>query len=207
LASYNAKYVIKHKLLPKETTSFRVDFEGIAWLKTNEKVPETFNPHEFTPITLKEQPTKFNLQCAGNVATTDLYKNVAITNLSINPKHIEGTLFNYGIQEVTIPQLLISYYNENKEIIWVEHQFLREGIRVQRKQYFKYPLQLNDNIKVINSNLENCFVNGLPNKSISEKVVPNRNEMHLKEQLQPLGNNTNFNYFKIEVNNYIGNPR
>ena len=207
LASYNAKYVIKHKLLPKETTSFRVDFEGIAWLKTNEKVPETFNPHEFTPITLKEQPTKFNLQCAGNVATTDLYKNVAITNLSINPKHIEGTLFNYGIQEVTIPQLLISYYNENKEIIWVEHQFLREGIRVQRKQYFKYPLQLNDSIKIINSNLENCFVNGLPNKSISEKVVPNRNETHLKEQLQPLNNNTDFKYFKIELNSYIGNPR
>ena len=102
---------------------------------------------------------------------------------------------------------MISYYNENKEIIWVDHQFLREGVRVQRKQYFKYPFQLNDSVKVINSSLENCFVNGLPNKSIAEKVVPNRNESHLKEQLQPLNNNTNFNYFKIELNNYIGNPR
>ena len=207
LATYNAKYHVKHKLMPKEVSSFKINFEGIAWSKTEDSIPKTFNPDEFTPVDFEEQPTKFNLQCAGNIATTDLYKNVAITNLNLDPKHIEGTLFNYGIQEVTIPQLLISYYNENKEIIWVEHQFLREGIRVQRKQYFKYPLQLNDSIKIINSDLENCFVNGLPNKSISEKVVPNRNEMHLKEQLQPLGNNTNFNYFKIEVNNYIGNPR
>ncbi|MDV7186817.1 hypothetical protein R3X25_05940 [Lutibacter sp. TH_r2] len=206
LATFNAKYVIKHKLLPKETTSFRVDFEGIAWLNPNEKVPETFNPHEFTPISLEEQPTKFNLQCAGNVATTDLYKKVAITNLDIDKNTINGTLFNYGIQEVTIPQLLVSYYNSTKEIVWVEHQFLREGVRIQRKQTFNYPIQLNDSLEVINSSLENCFVNGLPNKSIAQKVVPTRNNTHLNEQVQPLDNSTDFEYFKIELNNYIGNP-
>ena len=207
LASYNAKYVIKHKLLPKEITSFRIDFEGIAWLNPNEKIPATFNPDEFTPIELEEQPTKFNLQAAGNVATTDLYKKVAITNLDIDNNHIEGTLFNYGIQEVTIPQLLVTYYDTKKEIIWVEHQFLREGVRVQRKQYFNYPLQQNDSMEVINNSIENCFVNGLPNKSIANKVVPNRNENHLKEQLQPINNTSDFKFIKIELNNYIGNPK
>lgn len=209
LASYNAKYVIKHKLLPKEVTSFRVDFEGIAWLNPNEKIPATFNPDEFTPIELEEQPTKFDLQSAGNVATTDLYKNVAISNLDIGNENIEGTLFNYGIQEVTISQILVSYYNAKKELIWVEHQFLREGVRVQRKQYFNYPLQKNDSIEVINNSIENCFVNGLPNKSIAQKVVPNRNENHLKEQLQPINinNSSDFKFIKIELNNYIGNPK
>ncbi|WP_111707431.1 hypothetical protein [Lutibacter citreus] len=206
VSTFNAKYVIKHKLLPKEVTSFRLDFEGIAWLNPNEKVPETFNPHEFSPITLEHQPTKFNLQCAGNVAITDLYKKIAITNLEIDDEHIEGTLFNYGIQEVTIPQLIVSYYNKDKEIIWVEHQFLREGVRVQRKQYFDYPLQKNDSIEVINSSLKNCFVNGLPNKSISEKVVPNRNLNHLKEQLQELKSSNEFQFIKIELNSYVGNP-
>jgi hypothetical protein len=207
LASYNAKYVVKHKLLPKEVTSFRVDFEGIAWLNPKEKVPETFNPHEFTPIHLDEQPTKFNLQIAGNIATTDLYKNVAISNLKIDEKNIQGTLFNYGIQEVTIPQLLISYYNQNKEIIWVEHQFLREGIRVQRKQLFNYPIQLNDTVQVISNSLENCFVNGLPNKGVAQKIVPNRNYNHIPEQLIPLNLQSKFNYIKIENNNFVGNPK
>lgn len=207
LATFNAKYVLKHKLLPKEVTSFRLDFEGIAWLNPNEKIPVTFNPNEFTPITLAQQPTKFNLQCAGNVAITDLYKKVAITNLEIGPKKIEGTLFNYGVQEVSIPQLIVSYYNENKEIIWVEHQFLRKGIRVQRKQYFNYLLQENDTIEVINNSLKNCFVNGLPNKLIAKKILPNRNKNHLKEQLQSIDNGTDFKFIKIELDNYIGNPK
>jgi hypothetical protein len=34
---------------------------------------------------------------------------------------INGTLFNYGIQEVTIPGLLISYYNSEKKLIYVDH--------------------------------------------------------------------------------------
>ena len=140
------------------------------------------------------------------VAITDLYKNVAISDLNINKNHIKGTLFNYGIQEVTIPQILFTYYNSNKELVWVEHQFLREGVRVQRKQYFDFPLKTNDSIIVINSSLENCFVNGLPNKSIANKIVPNRIKGHLNNKLQQLNTNSNFKFLKIELNNYIGNP-
>ena len=101
---------------------------------------------------------------------------------------------------------LRSIVHNNKEIVWVEHQFLREGVRIQRKQTFNYPLQLNDNLQIINNSLENCFVNGLPNKSIAKKVIPTRNSNHLNEQIQPLENSTDFKYFKIELNNYIGNP-
>jgi hypothetical protein len=32
LATFNAKDVIKHKIMPKETTSFKVNFEEISWL-------------------------------------------------------------------------------------------------------------------------------------------------------------------------------
>ena len=202
LASYNAKYIIKHKLLPKETTSFRVDFEGIAWLKPGESVPKTFNPDEFTPIELTEPPTKFNLQCAGNVATTDLYKNVSMSELKFDNEQLRGTLFNYGTSEVTIPQILVSYYDENKQISWVDHQFLKEGIRVQRKQYFDYDMFDTDSVVTINSSLENCFVNGLPNRSIANKIVPDRDKTHLEEQLQPVQNG----YVKIELNNYVGKP-
>jgi hypothetical protein len=41
-----------------------------------------------------------------------------------------GLLFNYGIQEVTIPGLLISYYNSDKKLIYVDH-FIREGAVAQ----------------------------------------------------------------------------
>ncbi|MGB5371257.1 MAG: hypothetical protein WBN18_12580, partial [Flavobacteriaceae bacterium] len=129
LANYNAKYHIKHKLMPKETTTFKVDFEGIAWAAIGDVMGPSFDPDQFTPIDLGEQPTKFNLQCAGNVAMTDLYKQVALQSLQFTDNGIKGELFNSGIQEVTIPQLLISYYNGDRELLWVDHQFLTDGIR------------------------------------------------------------------------------
>ncbi len=206
LANYNSKYHVKHKLMPKETTSFRIDFEGIAWSSTKDTLPPTFNPDEFTPVDFKQQPTKFNLQCAGNVAITDLYKQMALQDLHTKGKKIKGTLFNSGVQEVTIPQLLVSYYDKNKALIWVDNHFLREGVRIQRKQYFEYEAQNLNGLEIITSGLDNCFVNGLPNVSIAEKVFPNRNTKHPLEQLQPLEGD-GFEFIKIELNGYIGNPK
>ena len=206
LASHNAKYVIKHKLMPKEITSFKVNFEDIAWLKNTETKPTTFNPNEFTPLEIIKTPATFDIQCAGNVAITDLYSQVGLSDLVINDGNLKGTLFNFGIQEVTIPELLVSYFDSNKNLIYVDHFFVREGVRVQRKQYFDYTFLDLSKIKLLQSSLENCFVNGLANESIAKEVVPNRNINSEKEQLQKV-KGRGFDFIKVEINNYIGNPR
>lgn len=205
LATYNAKYHVKHKLMPKETCAFKINFEGIAWSKTQDSIPKAFNPDEFTPVEFEEQPTKFNLQAAGNVSSSDLYKQMVISDIEVHSKHINGTLFNSGIQEVTIPQLLITYYDKNKNMIWVDHTFVKEGIRQQRKQGFDYQMLGKSSIKIINNSMDHIFVNGLPNSSISNKIISNRIENHLDSQLQVI-NHSNFGYIKIETNAYIGNP-
>ncbi|WP_435415309.1 hypothetical protein [Polaribacter aestuariivivens] len=205
LATYNAKYHVKHKLMPKEISSFRINFEGIAWSKTQDSIPKTFNPDEFTPIELEGQPTKFNLQVAGNVSKSDLYKNIVLNDISINKEKITGTLFNSGLQEITIPQLLFTYYDANKELVWVDHHFIKEGIRQQRKQYFNYKIPQNDSLKIINEDMSACFVNGLPNKNIANKVVPDRIKNHTKNELQKI-KHSNYSFIKIEMNAYIGNP-
>ncbi|WP_303317943.1 hypothetical protein Q4Q34_18705 [Flavivirga abyssicola] len=205
LATYNAKHQVKHKLMPKEVSAFRINFEGIAWSKTQDSIPKTFNPDEFTPVEFDEQPTKFNLQVAGNVSGSDLYKATTISALNITSESIKGNLFNSGLEEVTIPQLIISYYDTNKTMIWVDHLFLEEGIRQQRQQPFEYKLLQNNTIKLINSDMTNCFVNGLPNEAISNKVVPNRIEDQTQSVLQPISH-SHYSYVKIEVNTYIGNP-
>jgi len=171
LATYNAKYHVKHKLMPKETSSFKINFEGIAWSKTEDSIPKTFNPDEFTPVELEEQPTKFNLQVAGNVSGSDLYKNIALSRLEIKEQTIIGSLFNSGLQEVTVPQLLITYYDEDKTLLWVDHLFIKEGIRQQRQQEFSYTLLEDTTIEIVNSDMQNIFVNGLPNDDISNKIV------------------------------------
>ncbi|WP_047550223.1 membrane protein [Psychroserpens sp. Hel_I_66] len=206
LATYNAKYHIKHKLMPKETTAFKINFEGIAWSKTQDSIPKTFNPDEFTPIELEDQPIKFNLQAAGNVSGSDLYKKIVLNDMSITNGEIQGSLFNSGLQEITIPQLLVSYYDANKTLVWVDHIFVKAGIRQQRKQYFKYPLIENGNFTIISDNMENIFVNGLPNEPISNKIVPNRIENHLDLEFQSI-EHPNFSFIKIETNTYIGKPK
>ncbi len=206
LATFNAKDVIKHKILPKETTSFKVNFEEVSWLKKEANKPTTFNPNEYTPKNIAETPSNFDIQSAGNVAITDFYIQVALSDLVVENNHLKGTLFNYGIQEVTVPELIVSYYTKEKELLYVDHYFVREGVRVQRKQYFDYKLLDLTNCKIILSSLENCFVNGLPNKDLAQTIVPNRNKVMEKELLQKV-NGKGFSYVKIELNNYIGNPK
>ena len=206
LATFNAKDVIKHKILPKETTSFKVNFEEISWLKKEVKQPTTFNPNEYTAKDITETPANFDIQSAGNIAITDFYIQVALSDLAIENNHLKGTLFNYGIQEVTVPELLISYYTANKELLYVDHYFVREGVRVQRKQYFDYKLLDLSTCKIIQSSLKNCFVNGLPNESLARTIVPKRNKKVADELLQEV-NGKGFSYIKIELNNYIGNPK
>ena len=205
VATFNSKYTIKHKLNPKETTPFKIEFEDIAWVKNNEVKPKTFNPDEFSPKTFTSKPISFNLHAEGNVVTTDLYNSVALNELEIKENKIQGSLFNFGIQEVTISELLISYYNKNKELIYVDHYFINEGIRIQRKQYFDYKLLDLSKLKVINSNIENCFVNGISNESIARYVFQRNNSNELN-QLQKI-NGKGFSYVKINFNNFIGNPR
>ncbi|MFC4633596.1 hypothetical protein ACFO3O_06735 [Dokdonia ponticola] len=206
LATYNAKDHIKHKLMPKEISSFRIDFEGIAWSRTKDSIPTSFNPDEFTPVEFEEQPTKFNVQVAGNVATSDVYKEASLSAISVGSKTITGNIFNSGIEEITVPQLLITYYDTNKTLLWVDHLFIKEGIRQQRKQEFEFPLLEEGGIQVINDEMKNIFVNGLPNDGISNKVVPNRIESHTTSELQKIVH-PNYSYIKIEINSYIGNPK
>jgi len=205
LANYNAKYHVKHKLMPKEVSAFRINFEGTAWSKTKDSIPKTFNPDEFTPVEFNEQPTKFNLQIAGNVSGYDLYKKATLSAINSNETTINGTVYNSGVQEITIPQLLISYYNKDKQMLWVDHLFLKDGIRQQRQEQFNYKLLKNIPIQIISNDMDNCFVNGLPNNDIAKKIVHNRIKNHTKSQLQPI-KNPNYSFIKIELNSYIRNP-
>ena len=205
LATFNAKHIMKHKLMPKEKTAFRVDFEGIAWSNIDDEIPETFDPDEFTPVDFEEPPSKFNLQVAGNVANTDLSKIIAVSHLIVEEEKIHGQLFNSGIEEVTIPELLISYYDENNSILWVDYKFVKDGIRQQRKRDFEYDITDIGHVNVLNTSMENVFVNGLPNDQISRKTLPNRNNELNHLDLQNI-EHPQFQYLKIDLNAYIGNP-
>ncbi|WP_445382576.1 hypothetical protein [Robiginitalea sp. IMCC43444] len=206
LARYNAKYHLKHKLMPKEITAFRIDFEGIAWSSADQKMPGTFDPETFTPVRMHSEPVTFDLQCAGNVATSDLYKSMALQQLNINKGELSGMLYNSGIQEITIPQLLVAYEDDSRGLVWVDHHFLLEGVRVQRTQPFQYQLKNLEDLEVLQESLEKCFVNGIPNREIQKKFKLQRDRNpDTTGRIQYRG--AGYHYISIDMNAFIGNPR
>lgn len=211
LATFNAKDVIKHKLLPKETTPFRVNFEDIAWKNTDDRKPTQYTPDTFTEITLEATPATFEVQVKANVATTDLYQPLVLSDvyLKYNPlaqeEILSGFLFNQSVQDATVPQLLIGYYNDQKELIWTDATYIDASVRQQRKKDFTIPLEVQQHIRLIEKGLRNVSVNGLPNEEISRKVVPNRrggiqDPSFIKIE-HPI-----YSYLKIKPNAYVGSP-
>ncbi len=203
LASYFAKDIIKHKLMPKEITSFRINFEGVAWSNITDKIPQKFNPNEYTTLKLNEKPISFDLHVSSNFTGSDLNNNLAIVDQKIQNGTLIGTLFNNGYNEITTPQLILSYYNSKKQIEYVESVYLDKGIRQERKRHFSYKLKNNKKIEMIDNSMKNCFVNGFKNSALS---IKNRQKDQETDILQELTGET-YKYLKVEVNLFIGNPK
>ncbi|MGB5980886.1 MAG: hypothetical protein WBG46_01965 [Nonlabens sp.] len=196
LASYNAQYELKHKLLPMEQSPFKIGFQGIAWSTTKDEIPSVYDPDHYTPLFFENAPTKFAIQAAGNVSTEDLDEPLTISDLNLQSKQLTGSLFNTGIQEVTIPQMLTSYYNENQELIWLDNYFVSESVRPYRKQKFEVTLQDLKGLKVIDQDMSNCYVNGMPNKILS---TPQTKTLQ-KTDMQSIP------YVSLMTNSYISKP-
>jgi hypothetical protein len=101
------------------------------------------------------------------VDKNDLYRSFGTQEVKISGSKIIGNLLNYGTEEISIPKLLISYSDNNDDLVWVETSFMREGVRQQRKRPFEVPLaQLNKLELIKKGTNEDFYVNGLANKKI-----------------------------------------
>jgi len=200
LATFSTKLDSKHKLNPMELTPFKIEFEEIAWINS-EKSKKSFNPKEFHPKKIKTTPSHFVLHASSTVATKDLYQAMQLNDININKKLINGMLFNSGNKEVTIPQILVSHY-KNEELIWVDHQFLKESIRPHRNLNFTYGLNAISDINVILNSTENCYINGIENKDASSDRRQHFSTDKLNNDLIKINANEQL---KIVFNNFIGN--
>ncbi len=145
LTRYNAQTVIQHKLLPQAATPFRVDFEGVAGaVLTDTLALDDFVPGAFTPLILEQSVASFAVYARAVVTGRDLAASVATQNMRISESDgqvfVQGELLNNGTNEATIPQLLLTYYDEQGEVAWVEEHFIEQAIRPQRSVLFRVPL-------------------------------------------------------------------
>jgi hypothetical protein len=200
LASFSTKFDSKHKLNPMEQTPFKIDFEETAWVKSD-KSKASFNPMEFHPKLFSRKPEKFVIHASSTVATNDLYQEFHLNDINKNKKGIDGLLFNSGNKEVTISELLISYYKNNK-LIWVDHEFLKESIRPHRAKKFTHNMREVSDIKILSESTKNCYVNGMENNEGSIDRRLNYSFSTLNNDLITINSK---DQIKISFNNFIGN--
>lgn len=198
LVSYNAKYATIHRILPMEKIPFKIEFESTAWkyVSAIKGKSQKFNPNEFSPFKFSSPPVEFKIFARSVVDKNDLYRSYGIQDLKILGNRITGSLLNYGTEEISVPKLLISYSDQNKNLLWLDTHFMREGIRQQRKRQFNAPLTIFKDLEVIKIGTNTDFyVNGLGNSVL------------LKKQ-NGLSENIKHNGFDISVlpDGYIANP-
>ena len=144
-----------HKILPKEVTPFRVDFEGVAGLTlAGEPAPVVFEPDAFYPIDLETAPFRFEVYGRALVTPYDLSRHVSIQNIAIRETaeqqfELSGELHNTGTAEATIPHLLLTYYDENNHVVWVDDFYIENSVRPQRTIPFTVQLTPRNEVETL----------------------------------------------------------
>lgn len=200
---YNAQTAILHKVFPKEVTPFRIDFEGVAGTSISDALTaHDFKPGDFTPAKIPSALKTFDVYAKGVVTGNDLYREVAVQNLKVSTEPdgqgvVSGTLLNSGVQEATIPHLLITYYDANNKVVWVDQAFLERSILPQLSEPFIVKITPFGQVQEILNN-GNLYASGLstsgnPDPALVQKI--------------PLLPGMGYTYLTVSVNYFVGNPK
>jgi hypothetical protein len=202
IASYNAMYIQKHVLLPQESSIFRIDFEDTAWKSEDSNKPTTFDPTITNQFAFDDPPASFDVHLTTNVSNANIYRSVSLNSVDIKEDKISGSLLNSGTKEITIPQLLIAYYDKNQKIKWAESVFLQSNIRQQRRITFETKITEPRSAKTIMRSTEKTFCNGTPMQELYRKHKFTNNNQQVSTYLIPNSQTG----ISLDINAFIGNP-
>ena len=196
ITSYYEKYHLVHKLMPREVTPFRIDFEDVKW-----KLPDVDGePQEAPQLIDSMTPCFFKLEILSSVATQDLYKKVIVQNAKVENNSLVGSLYNYGESTATITQMVQSYYDEDKNLDWVQMSLTLKSAFPKKSVPFEVELDEDSKIFIIDSNnSDRVFINGIKNEQVFEKYKSFRGKERVGF-VQYKGDR----YLRVHLNNYIG---
>jgi hypothetical protein len=187
-----AKDLIKHFINPKEVTPFRIDIDALDMLED----PIKKNKKDTTPD--KRIPTKLVLHATSVVSYKKIQNDIIFSDFFIDSKELKGTLYNSGIDEVTIPQLLVSFFDDQSRLIWVQEFYGENAIKSQKSASFefKYDIAKLERINFLRNSDSTSYLNGIKNSPL----------IHLQNNSPIIFNNEHkARAYKIILNNFVGN--
>jgi hypothetical protein len=146
LAQYDAAQIAVHKLLPKEATAFRVEFEGIAGaLDVRDPTAGPFDPTAATPLEIDDDEVAgFAVYTKAVVTGRDLDRHLVIQDARVESLDsgfwLMGRVRNDSTVEVTVPHLMLALRADDGGLVWVDHVYLEDAVRPQRSIGFRVRL-------------------------------------------------------------------
>ena len=159
-ATYNSARVVQHSLLPGEGTSFRVDFEGVAGDEAG-----SFDPHDFVALDIAE-PSGLDVYTKATVTGRGLDRPLVLQGIAVSADddgvpQLSGSVLNLGLDDATVVALLVSLYDEDGSLIWVDWVLISDAIRPGLEAGFAAPLTARHRLQPLSLKTQH-FVNGLP---------------------------------------------
>ena len=204
LTTYNAQTTMIHKLFPKELTPFRVDFEGVAGVALNDTtLLQGFRANTVTPPDLHAPIVAFDVYAKAVVTDHDLYAGVETRNVRTQVEadgklHLVGELFNTSTFEATIPHVLLTYYDANLHVAWVDSYFLEQAVEPERMKPFDVVLTSASRVTTLLDNGK-LYSNALADKHLLQ--VGQLSSLNYLAAPPGLG----YTALGVNVNSFVGN--
>lgn len=158
LSSYSTATAAAHTALPGEIVPFRIDFEGVAGLLPDEELG--FDPEARTPLAFEaDRIASVEIDAKALVTTLDLDRSLIAAGVRQDEGTIAGLVRNDGLDEVTVPQMMVTLRRADGTVGWVDVVFLPDAVRPLRSQPFEVHPTRVDEVEVIEVPIE-VFSNG-----------------------------------------------
>lgn len=132
-----------HRLLPGESSAFRIDFEGYLKIQ-DQPFNAAYNPDEFSVPEFDSLPSNVDLSISTTVCSPAYYKSVAFSDISVveNDDHeiLSITVTNTGTEIVSTLQLKLSYVDAEGRLMWVEPYYLQNNLIPGEVRTLQIPL-------------------------------------------------------------------
>jgi len=160
-----AAEVAGQRLLPAETSGFRIDFSGVLSLE-DETVKGSFDPEIYIPPELDAPPTSAMIEARALVTGRDLYRGVALNGVRVSETpsgiSISGTAVNTGTQTATIIRITSTLFDTEGRPVWVDAGFVETNIFPGQSTPFDFDLPRRSEISVIAEiGADKTIVNGI----------------------------------------------
>ncbi|MEP3654746.1 MAG: hypothetical protein ABJO36_07610 [Litorimonas sp.] len=158
-----------HRLLPGESSAFRIDFEGYLKIQ-DQPFNAAYNPDEFSVPEFDGLPSDIDLSVSTTVCSPAYYKSVTFSDINVRENDdrevLAVTVTNAGTEIVSTLQLKLSYVDADGSLMWVEPFYLQNNLIPGEVRPIQIPLSEKTGTHLSSSNrlqINNQKVNVNPN--------------------------------------------